>query len=159
MTGKLYVPLHTQVQTTLAEVDATWDKLNEYDINVKLRDKCLPPAVIKYGELGPDEGGGVEGLIFIIVFVAIFVGIAGVIACTCCRSRKPPQGQIPGAALGAAAAPPYDVPVAAPGAEMVTVGQPSLPSGWSKAIDPNTGREYYQNENTHATQWDRPVAA
>lgn len=34
-----------------AQIDAVWAKLNEYDVNQKLRSACLPPAVIKYGEM------------------------------------------------------------------------------------------------------------
>jgi len=34
-----------------AQIDAVWAKLNEYDVNQKLRSACLPPAVIKYGDM------------------------------------------------------------------------------------------------------------
>ena len=31
-----------------------------------------------------------------------------------------------------------------------------LPEGWRAAIDPASGQIYYQNERTHATQWEPP---
>ena len=43
--------IETTVSTTVGQVDAVWERLNEYDINAKLASKCLPPAVIKYGDL------------------------------------------------------------------------------------------------------------
>lgn len=37
--------------------------------------------------------------------------------------------------------------------------KPRLPAGWTQAVDPGTGRTYYMNHQTKATQWDMPVAA
>jgi hypothetical protein len=34
-----------------------------------------------------------------------------------------------------------------------------LPAGWQAAIDPASGQIYYQNEHTHATQWEPPTEA
>ena len=31
-----------------------------------------------------------------------------------------------------------------------------LPEGWSEAVDPNTGKTYYENHQTKTTQWERP---
>ena len=47
----VFVVVETTVKTTVGQIDAVWEKLNEYDINAKLASKCLPPAVIKYGDL------------------------------------------------------------------------------------------------------------
>ena len=42
------------------QVDKIWDELNEYNVNAKLRAKCLPPVVVKYGEFS-DEAPGDDG--------------------------------------------------------------------------------------------------
>ena len=36
---------------------------------------------------------------------------------------------------------------------------PALPPGWSALNDPNTGRAYYVNSTSGATQWDFPKLA
>ena len=43
--------VETVVTTTLQTVDSLWPKLNEYDVNQKLSEMCMPPAVLKYGDL------------------------------------------------------------------------------------------------------------
>ena len=54
--------------------------LNEHDINVKMREKCLPPAVIKYAELdGEGEGDGGQGVV-----IGITVGALVVALSSCC---------------------------------------------------------------------------
>jgi hypothetical protein len=168
------------VATTLAEIDSMWDKLNEHDINLKMREKCLPPAVIKYGELGEDEEEATVNGTLVGIFFAIFGGgcIVGVALC-CCRqihARKQTAGNeartpgdIPGVLPGAM--PTEDVPVmpvqawqtsAVPVAQVASPGAvemthlSDLPPGWSKAVDSASGREYYQNDWTHTTQWERP---
>ena len=47
----VFTVVETTVKTTVGQIDAVWERLNEYDINAKLASKCLPPAVIKYGDL------------------------------------------------------------------------------------------------------------
>jgi len=168
------VVVETTVMTTFAEIDRMWDKLNEHDINVKMREKCLPPAVIKYGELGEDEDEG--GAIVAGIMFAIFVGVISIcIAVCCCRqvqARKQQQQRagptemspdaIPGAVPGAMGVPTADMPVQASAVPVAQVASPGemtrLPPGWSKAVDPASGREYYQNDYTQVTQWDRPSA-
>jgi hypothetical protein len=153
------IPTPVQVKTTLAKLDSTWDKLNEYDINVKLRDKCLPPAVIKYGELGEAQGDGGEAGMFIAIFIAVFGCVAGVIVCVCCgasRKRQASAAAVPGISPHGASEFPVATAVAQGG--QVEMAVPSdLPAGWSKRTDPATGRVYYQNELTQTTQWDPPV--
>ena len=34
-----------------------------------------------------------------------------------------------------------------------------LPPGWKKAVDPETGADFYVNEVTGETQWESPSAA
>ena len=34
----------------------------------------------------------------------------------------------------------------------------ALPAGWSKALDPSSGRTYYMNPGTNTTTWERPTA-
>jgi hypothetical protein len=34
----------------------------------------------------------------------------------------------------------------------------ALPAGWCEVVDPSSGKTYYQNHVTRATQWDRPSA-
>ena len=46
-----FVIVETTVSTTVGQIDAVWGRLNEYDINAKLASKCLPPAVLKYGDM------------------------------------------------------------------------------------------------------------
>ena len=43
--------VETVVTTKLQTVDILWPKLNEYDVNQKLSEMCMPPAVLKYGDL------------------------------------------------------------------------------------------------------------
>ena len=43
--------VETVVTTKLQTVDRLWPKLNEYDVNQKLSEMCMPPAVLKYGDL------------------------------------------------------------------------------------------------------------
>ena len=33
-----------------------------------------------------------------------------------------------------------------------------LPPGWTEAVDPNSGKTYYENHSTKTTQWERPTA-
>ena len=40
--------VETVVTTKLQTVDILWPKLNEYDVNQKLSELCMPPAVLKY---------------------------------------------------------------------------------------------------------------
>ena len=43
------------------------------------------------------------------------------------------------------------------GQEMVKQAQSKTSQdGWSECIDPESGKTYYQNHITHATQWERP---
>jgi hypothetical protein len=42
-------------------------------------------------------------------------------------------------------------------AEQAVASQASLPSGWTQAIDPASGRTYYINNGTNETTWDRPT--
>ncbi|XP_078431409.1 WW domain-containing protein [Wolffia australiana] len=37
-----------------------------------------------------------------------------------------------------------------------TPSLPPLPDGWKEGVDNNSGRTYYYNTKTHATQWERP---
>ena len=37
--------------TRLTAVDRLWTKFNEFDVNQKLSDMCMPPVVLKYGDL------------------------------------------------------------------------------------------------------------
>jgi hypothetical protein len=48
-TKSLKQVVETVVATKLTEVDRLWTKLNEFDVNQKLSDLCMPPAVLKYG--------------------------------------------------------------------------------------------------------------
>ena len=43
--------VETVVTTKLQTVDRLWPKLNEYDVNQKLGEMCMPPVVLKYGDL------------------------------------------------------------------------------------------------------------
>jgi len=73
------VIIETIVTTTLGNVDDTWSKLNEYDVNAKFREKCLPPVVMKYGELDDGKktlGGGIIALIVVGSVVPCFIAIA-----------------------------------------------------------------------------------
>ena len=145
----------------MAKLDTTWDKLNEYDINVKLRDECLPPAVIKYGELGEAQGDGGEAGVFIAIFITFFFGCgAGVIGCICCGASRRKRQAAAAAMAGSSPNGASEFPVAtavAQGGEVEMALQSDLPAGWSKRTDPATGRVYYQNELTQTTQWDPPV--
>jgi len=45
------------------------------------------------------------------------------------------------------------------GAQVGSPGPGGLPPGWQKAMDPNSGREYYYNSQLNITQWEPPVPA
>jgi len=155
------VVVETSVATTLGNVDSMWSKLNEYDVNAKLRTKCLPPAVIKYGEFVSDDDDDFDmgALVFVILAVLVVGGIA---ACICCYKQHALQQQRQQQVS-------QQVPMYVPGVEMsaqgqgfVPVAQPAggasgLPAGWRECADPQTGKTYYQNEHSRVTQWERPV--
>jgi protein transport protein SEC31 len=39
------------------------------------------------------------------------------------------------------------------------MGRDDLPSGWIQLLDPASGRNYYANETTGETSWERPIVA
>merc|ERR1712216_69857 len=53
-----FVVVATEISTTVGKVDATWLRLNEYDLNNNLASRCLPPAVMTYEALGFGLAGG-----------------------------------------------------------------------------------------------------
>lgn len=70
------VVVETVISTKVDQIDAVWAKLNEYDVNQKLRSACLPPAVIKYGDMvGASFGSRVAPSTLLVGF-SVLVSIA-----------------------------------------------------------------------------------
>ena len=63
-------------------------------------------------------------------------------ACFCVYLKRKKGGASPGQAAGQQA-------------QSGAAGKPCQ-DGWSECIDPESGKTYYQNHITHATQWERP---
>lgn len=51
-----FVVFEATVQTTAGKMDATWDKLNEFNLNKVLQGNCLPPVVVSYEAVGSAAG-------------------------------------------------------------------------------------------------------
>lgn len=51
-----FVVFEATVRTTVGKMDATWDKLNEFNINKAFQQKCLPPVVVSYEAVGSAAG-------------------------------------------------------------------------------------------------------
>lgn len=47
-----FVVVEAEVTTVVADVDSTWNNLNEYDINYNMAQNCLPPVVVTYEPIG-----------------------------------------------------------------------------------------------------------
>ena len=77
VSGGSFVIVETTVSTTVGQIDAVWGRLNEYDINAKLASKCLPPAVLKYGDMKRPPYWTTERYLilaacFIVPFIVVF---------------------------------------------------------------------------------------
>ena len=51
-----FVVFEATVQTTAGKMDATWDKLNEFNLNKVFQRNCLPPVVVSYEAVGSAAG-------------------------------------------------------------------------------------------------------
>jgi len=98
-----------------------------------------PPGSVRGN--GDGSGGGGGGAAIAIVVVLLVVGGGGGY-----WYYQNQQKQAGGS-----------MPPMAPAQKGMPGGAPSLPPGWTAALDPASGRTYYSNAMTGATQWEPPV--
>jgi len=72
--------VETTVTTTLGNVDDTWSKLNEFDLNAIFRAKCLPPVVIKYAEFADSDDKQLDTVEITLIAVGAVISIVSCIA-------------------------------------------------------------------------------
>ena len=103
-----FVTIGVEITTTVGNIDDTWDKLNEHDLNQAFAKGCLPPVVVTYEPVGTHEAPGVWD---IIITVAVVGGVCFCVGFTCwktlCQKEEPEvspgpeqQNQEPGAETG-----------------------------------------------------------
>jgi len=105
-------------------------------------------AALTAGACGLGVGGGfLMGLMVAVITTPLAM-------CLCSRLTRapPPPKQVPAAngTMAAIAMPPPGAPQPPPPREM------PLPDGWTAAMDPASGREYFYHAPTGQTSWTRP---
>ena len=91
VSGGSFVIVETTVSTTVGQIDAVWGRLNEYDINAKLASKCLPPAVLKYGDMKtPSFSWSTERTLFLVLGITIPFIVCFCIPMLCLKYDKCP---------------------------------------------------------------------
>jgi len=101
-----------------------------------------PPGSVRQNQSG--SGGG--GATVPIIVVGLFLVLGGV-GYYYYQNQQNQQGS------GGSMPPMAPQEKGAPG------GPPMLPAGWTAALDPASGRTYYSNAMTGATQWEPPAMA
>lgn len=83
------VQVTIEVETTVAKIDYTWDRLNEHALNEAMSQRCLAPVVVTFDNIDESEPGKLEwwGILLIVISVLACVGgtILGVL---CCGSKS-----------------------------------------------------------------------
>ena len=82
--GSMMVQVTIEVETTVAKIDYTWDRLNEHALNEAMSQRCLAPVVVTFDNI--DESKSQWWVVIIVISVACCLPCF--LCFCCCRSKS-----------------------------------------------------------------------